>query len=117
VNVQRGTPVPAVDAEESKRRIDAGALLLDVREDDEWSAGHAAGAMWIPLREVQMRRDELSVDKEILVVCRSGARSAKVTAALLAWGHDAVNISGGLQAWVAAGLPIVTDDATAGEVI
>lgn len=117
MNVERGTPVPAVDAEESKRRIDAGALLLDVREDDEWGAGHVAGAVWIPLREVQTRRAELAVDEEIVVVCRSGGRSAKVTAALLAWGHDAVNMSGGLQAWVAAGLPIVTDDDTAGEVI
>jgi rhodanese-related sulfurtransferase len=115
--MERGTPVPAVDAEESKCRIDAGAFLLDVREDDEWSAGHVAGAVWIPLGEVQIRRDELPVDKEIVVVCRSGGRSAKVTAALLAWGHDAVNMSGGLQAWAVAGLPIVTDDDTAGEVI
>ncbi len=108
--------VPHVDPAEGKRRVDAGALLLDVRNPDEWQAGHAEGAAWIPMREIAERQDELPTDREIVVICKTGGRSARVTQALVAAGYDAANVAGGGEAWQAAGLPIVTDDGQPGTV-
>ncbi len=102
--------VPEVDAEEASRRVGAGAFLLDVRNADEWNAGHAEGAVWMPLGELEARHGELPTDRPILAICRSGARSYTASEALNAWGHDATNVIGGSQAWAAAGLPFVTDD-------
>jgi len=105
-----GSPgVPAIDATSAAARLDGGALLLDVREPDEWTAGHAPAAVWIPMREVAARQDELPTDRDIVVVCRVGSRSARVTAALRRAGYEATNLAGGMQAWATAGLPIVTD--------
>jgi len=107
---------PAVDVAEARRRLDAGALLLDVREPDEWEAGHAPEATWIPMGEVGARHDELTPGQPVVVVCRSGARSARVTDALVSAGYDATNLAGGMQSWSAAGLPVVTDAGAPGEV-
>lgn len=108
---------PAVDVAEARRRLDAGARLLDVREPDEWEAGHAPEATWIPMGDVDARQAELPADQPMLVVCRSGARSARVTTALVGAGYDATNLAGGMQSWDAAGLPVVTDAGTPGRVI
>jgi rhodanese-related sulfurtransferase len=105
---------PAVDVAEARRRLDAGALLLDVREPDEWEAGHAPEAVWIPMGDLGARQDEVPGDQAVLVVCRSGARSARVTSSLLGAGYDATNLAGGMQAWAAAGLSVVTDAGTPG---
>jgi len=88
---------------------EAGGMPLDVREPGEWQNGHAPGAVWIPMGEVQARRDELPGDNRIVVVCRSGGRSATITGALRAHGYDAVNLTGGMCAWAAAGLPVITE--------
>jgi len=105
-----GSPeVPAIDASDAGRRLDGGAVLLDVREPDEWAAGHAPDARWIPMGEVAARQAELPDDRDIVVVCRVGARSARVTAALRRAGYEATNLAGGMQAWAVAGLPVVTD--------
>ncbi len=87
--------------------IAAGATLLDVREQDEWESGHAAGAVHIPIGELPRRVSELPVDGRILVVCRSGSRSARATAWLERAGYDAANLDGGMLAWAGAGLPVV----------
>ena len=108
--------VSHLDPEESKRRVDAGALLLDVRNPDEWQAGHVEGAAWIPMQELAERQDELPTDRDIVVVCKVGGRSARVAEALVAAGYEAVNVAGGLEAWQEAGLPIVTDDGQPGTV-
>ena len=107
---------PAVDVAEARHRLDGGAVLLDVREPDEWEAGHAPEATWIPMGDVGARHAELPTDRPVVVVCRSGARSARVTDALVGAGHDATNLAGGMQAWNAAGLPVVTDAGTPGRV-
>lgn len=91
-------------------------VLLDVREADEWHAGHAPGAVWVPLRELESVRFELPMNRRIVVVCRSGARSATATQALLDWGFDAVNLAGGMQAWARMGHPVVTDAGVPGAV-
>jgi len=107
-----GTPstagVPQVGARAAKALADSGALLLDVREPDECQAGHAPQALLLPMGQVRERRGELPPDRPIVVVCRSGGRSAAVTASLRAWGFNAVNLSGGMCAWAAAGLAVTT---------
>jgi DMSO/TMAO reductase YedYZ molybdopterin-dependent catalytic subunit/glyoxylase-like metal-dependent hydrolase (beta-lactamase superfamily II) len=99
--------VPQVGARAAKIRIDSGALMLDVREPDEWYT-HAPGAMFIPMGRVGACRHELPRDRQIVVVCRSGGRSAAVTALLRRAGFDAVNLAGGMCAWASAGLPVVS---------
>lgn len=84
--------------------------LLDVREPDEWRAGHVEGAHHVPMGEVGARQQELATDRPIVCVCRSGARSGKVASALARAGYEAHNLDGGMQAWAAAGLPMVAED-------
>ncbi|MGI5196500.1 rhodanese-like domain-containing protein [Streptomyces sp. CA-288835] len=98
-----------------------GAFLLDVREDDEWQAGHAAGALHIPISEFVARYGELTEaapqDGRIHVICRSGSRSAQVAMYLVQQGIDAVNVDGGMQVWAAAGRPVVDDKGEPGFVL
>jgi rhodanese-related sulfurtransferase len=83
--------------------------LLDVREDDEWAAGHAPSARHIPLGDLAERAGEVPQDELIYVVCRSGNRSGRAAQALAGAGWRAVNVAGGMQDWAAAGRPMVTD--------
>jgi rhodanese-related sulfurtransferase len=106
-----------VDPAEARQRVESGGLLLDVREPDEWAAGHAPESTWIPMRELAGRQAELPEDRPIVVVCRSGDRSGRVAVALRRAGYDAANLSGGLLAWADAGLPVVTDAGDAGTVV
>ncbi|MCX5036627.1 rhodanese-like domain-containing protein [Streptomyces coelicoflavus] len=98
-----------------------GDFLLDVREDDEWQAGHAAGALHIPLSEFVARYGELAEaapqDGRVHVLCRVGGRSAQVTMYLVQQGVDAVNVDGGMQEWAAAGHPVVDDKGEPGHVL
>ncbi|MET9253595.1 rhodanese-like domain-containing protein [Streptomyces sp. NPDC048182] len=91
--------------------LEGGDFLLDVREDDEWRAGHAEGALHIPISEFVARYGELTeaapADGRINVICRSGGRSAQVAMYLVQQGLDAVNVDGGMQVWAAAGRPVV----------
>jgi DMSO/TMAO reductase YedYZ molybdopterin-dependent catalytic subunit/rhodanese-related sulfurtransferase len=99
---------PEVGARMAAALVEAGALLLDVREPGEWQVGHVAQAWLLPMGQVARHRSDLPQDRRIVVVCRSGGRSAAVAEALRAWGLDAVNLSGGMTAWAVAGLPVVT---------
>ena len=92
------------------------AAILDVREDEEWAAGHIAGSTHVPLSELAGRLADVPPADPLVVVCRVGARSAQVTAWLRAQGRDAVNLDGGLEAWADAGRPLVTDDGRPGVV-
>jgi len=105
--------VTAVDAESGQ----AGHILLDVRNADEWEAGHAPSAQWTPLPELESVRFQLPMNRRIVCVCRSGARSARAAEALISWGFDAVNMTGGMQAWASSGFPVVRDDGSPGAVI
>ena len=99
---------PHVSPRAAQALLNKGALLLDVREPDEWRAGHAPPATLIPMGQVLAKTNDLPRDGTIVVVCRSGGRSAAVTDALRAGGFDAVNLAGGMSAWSAAGLSVVT---------
>ena len=94
---------------------DQGAVLVDVRENDEWTAGHAPDGVHLPLAYV---RDAVSRfdGQQVLAVCRSGRRSTKATEILAAAGIDVRNVAGGMAAWAEAGLPVVRDDGAAGAV-
>ncbi len=81
-------------------------IILDVREDYEFNAGHVPGAAWIPLGELPNRLDELPKDKTILAICRSGNRSGQATELLLQQGFDVHNVQGGMIAWGQAGLEV-----------
>ncbi|MGC5617525.1 rhodanese-like domain-containing protein [Georgenia sp. Z1491] len=96
--------------------IPEGYTLLDVREDDEWEAGHAPGAVHIPLGELTERADELG-DDDILVICRTGGRSARAAQWLNQSGYDAWNVDGGMTGWAAAGREIVASDGSVPEIM
>lgn len=111
-----GDRIPIVSVDEARERLAQDAVMLDVREPDEWEAGHVADATWIPMGELAARQDEIPKDRFLVVACRSGSRSARVTQALVAAGYDAANLVGGLQAWAEAGQPLVQDDGSPGSV-
>jgi rhodanese-related sulfurtransferase len=109
--------VPEVGPTEARALLDAGATMLDVREVDEWQAGHAPGAHFIPLGELAARAAELTTDTRVVAICRSGGRSERATRFLRSHGYDVVNLTGGMRAWDVAGLDVVTDDGRRGAVI
>lgn len=91
-------------------------VLLDVREDDEWERGHAAGAQHIPMGEVPARLGEIDPDATLYVVCHAGGRSQRVALYLARNGYTPINVSGGMLAWAEAGRPLVTDAGGVGSV-
>ncbi|MCW2901609.1 MAG: Rhodanese domain protein [Streptosporangiaceae bacterium] len=100
-----GENIPVVDA----TAVPDGAYLLDVREPDEWQAGHAPGAVHIRMRELGDRAGEIPREQDIYVICRSGGRSAQVTVALNNAGWQAANVEGGMTRWAQAGRPMVSE--------
>ena len=100
-------PLPAeVSTADALALREAGAFILDVRQPDEWAAGHIPGATLIPLGELGARVAEVPKDREVVVVCRSGNRSAQGRDVLLGAGLPAVtSIAGGMNDWTAAGYP------------
>ena len=92
-------------------------VLLDVREIDEYEAGHAPGVAFHPLATITDAWTSLPTDRTILCICRAGGRSAQATEFLRAQGLDAINLEGGMQAWAAFGLDVQCDDGSSGAVI
>ena len=109
------TKVDHVTVVEAAKLHEGGAILLDVREDVEWSAGHAPDAVHVALANVGAALPGLA-GKSVLTVCRSGSRSARAAKALGEAGVHARNVAGGMTAWSAAGLAVVRDDGTPGVV-
>ena len=96
-----------------KEMVDSGeAQLIDVREPYEWEAGRIAGAVHIELERLAGRSDELAKDKPVIFQCRMGRRSAFAVEAFRNGGYDAYNLTGGIQAWADAGLPLEPEDGT-----
>ena len=93
----------------SVQDLPADAVLLDVREQDEWDAGHIEGAVHMPMSEVPARLGDLPEADPLYIVCRSGNRSGRAAAWLNAQGIDSVNVAGGMKAWAFAGKPMAAD--------
>ena len=90
----------------SVQDLPADAVLLDVREQDEWDAGHVDGAVHVPLGEVPSRLGDLPDADPLYFICRSGNRSDRAAAWLTAQGVESVNVAGGMRAWAEAGKPM-----------
>jgi rhodanese-related sulfurtransferase len=113
-------PVPSISPEDAQGRATAEgadrALIVDVREPGEFAQARIPGSVLIPLGQFIERYAELPADRPLLMVCRSGSRSAGATAFLLRNGFPEVaNIAGGILAWYQAGLPVSTSAPTPGE--
>lgn len=92
-------------------QVEPSAYLLDVREPDEWQAGHAPDAHHMPMMEVPARIAEIPNDTEVVVVCRSGGRSGQVVSYLMGNGWDNVrNLDGGMQSWAGEGREVVSEN-------
>jgi rhodanese-related sulfurtransferase len=101
-----GTPTVAISGVPDP--LPEGLVVLDVREPVEWHHGHIDGALHVPMSELPGRLDELP-DGQTLVVCKVGARSARVVTWLVQQGRDAVNLDGGMLEWEAAGRDMVSE--------
>jgi rhodanese-related sulfurtransferase len=106
---------PVLPQDVSKRRSDLH--LLDVREQDEWDAGHIEGAQHIPLGQLAARMAEVPKEGVVVAVCRSGSRSDRAAKGLRGSGFEAENMEGGVTAWSRAGLPLVAKGGRPGRVI
>lgn len=103
------TLATTVSVAEAAALRDDGAFILDVREPDEWASGHVPDATLIPLGDLRSRVGELDRSQRIVVVCRSGNRSAEGRDILLAAGFPAVtSLDGGMTDWAQAGMPMET---------
>lgn len=111
--------VDRVTVDEALRRTggdDAGAVLPDVRERPEWDAGHAPGAVHVPLSPLVTGAALPTTvqGRPLVVMCRSGNRSRQAVALLTARGVEAVDVLGGIRAWAAAGHPVVDERGNSG---
>ena len=99
--------LPEIDQQQfAQVRAAAAVMVVDVREADDYRAGHVPGAWLIPLKALGARMHELPRDRPVYVVCQSGGRSAQATRMLLGAGIEAVNVRGGTAAWIQAGQPV-----------
>ncbi len=90
---------------EANSRLEQGAVLVDVREQDEWNAVHAPNSTLIPLSEFQARYSEMPKKKSIIFICAGGVRSAQAAQFAEQHGYTVANLEGGINAWIASGLP------------
>ena len=98
-----------VSVKQAYQMIQQGAFVLDVREPEEWNDTHIPNSALIPLSELPQRLNEVPRDQEIVVVCRTGRRSAEGRDILLKAGFKKVtSLTGGLVAWNEAGYPVAS---------
>ena len=108
---------PGATPEQARDLQRQGAVLVDVREDGEWRAGHAPGARHIPLSRLPSRIASLPPRRTVVTICRSGHRSARAAMLLAREGREVASLTGGMRAWVRAGLPVVASGGRPGRVI
>ncbi|MBI2513099.1 MAG: hypothetical protein HYV96_14070 [Opitutae bacterium] len=89
-----------VNASDAARLFQDGAVLIDVREPNELAVSHVAGSTQMPIREIPTRMSEIPTDRQVLILCHHGGRSARVTQFLRSAGWENVtNVAGGIDAW------------------
>ncbi len=108
--------VPSVSPGEARELVDTGAVMVDVRTTGEWNAGHCAFALHMVLDQLSEKQRRIPKNKKVVVVCRSGNRSRGATKHLIASGYDAVNLSGGMNAWQRSGESLVDRSGRPGRV-
>jgi rhodanese-related sulfurtransferase len=102
-----GLPRDMAPAQIAELLAEDAIVLVDVREDDEWAAGHVEGAIHVPLGELAARLEELPDDKPVVTMCRSGRRSRQAFGVLSQGGRDGLHhMDGGILAWQKEGLPV-----------
>lgn len=99
--------VQNISPADARRRVDAGAVLVDVRETDEWRQSRIPGAVHMPLSSLDRRAAELPKDRPVILYCLSGGRSTRAARrcsqlGIVVEGH----VAGGIIAWGRAGLPL-----------
>jgi rhodanese-related sulfurtransferase len=109
--------LPKVSASEAIDLSSGAGMLLDIRENDEFNAGHAPGAVHIPLGALDAKLPRVPDDRPVVVVCRSGMRARSATKLLLANGRDARLLQGGMHAWQHAGGRMVDRKGRPGRVV
>jgi len=96
-----------ISPQQANERLAAGEIqLIDVREPDEWEAGHMPGARHIELDQLTAQAGSIERDKPVVFSCSGGSRSELAADAFRASGFEAYNLAGGLKAWIEAGLPV-----------
>lgn len=104
-----GTLPATITVQQASERIAKGAYLLDVRQQSEYDQAHVKGAILIPLDQLSARISEVPTNQDVLIICHSGNRSAQARDLLRAAGlNRTTSIDGGITAWMAAGLPVVS---------
>jgi rhodanese-related sulfurtransferase len=102
------SPSPEVDLDAFAAAYEQGAVVLDVRNPDEYETAHVPGAVLIPLGELEARQDEVPVADPLYVICAAGGRSLRAAAALLGAGHHALSVAGGTNGWIERGGPVAS---------
>ncbi|MEQ8841436.1 MAG: NTP transferase domain-containing protein [Acidimicrobiales bacterium] len=102
--------MPEIDVNDLARKLDEGAPVFDVREDDEWEEAHIDGATLVPLGTVTDSVERFPSGRPVYVICAKGGRSARAVEFLRSQGVDAVNVAGGMGAWIEAGQPVSAGD-------
>lgn len=99
-----------VEVDELAEQVAAGATVIDVREPDEYAAGHVPGAVSVPLATVPDRLDAFRTDEAVYVICQAGGRSRRAVDFVAEHGIAAINVAGGTGAWRSSGREVVTGD-------
>ncbi len=106
--LQRRAAGPLLDTMAATRLINDGAMVLDVRDNREFAAGHLPNARNIPTEDLDKRINEVPANKAVVIVCATGQRAGKAAALLRKAGREKIfSLDGGLGAWRQAGLPVV----------
>jgi len=95
-----------IDVVQLEQALLDGAVLVDVREPDEYARAHVPGARLIPMGQLSSRLPELDRSRPVHLICASGNRSGAMCRLLTANGFEAVNVEGGTKAWVGSGRPV-----------
>jgi len=107
--------VREIEPRRAAEMIEQGASVVDVRDPDEYEAGHIAGARHIPFDELNADSAGVEAGGQVVFYCRSGDRSATAASAFEGSGFDAYSVAGGLEAWAESGLPLEPEDGTVAE--
>ncbi len=102
--------LPEIDVDELARHLAEGAPVFDVREEHEWETVHIDGATLIPLSTVPDVVERFPTDQPVYVICAKGGRSARAAEFLRTQNIDAINVAGGMGAWVDASKPVAVGD-------